>query len=61
MAVAKRDRTKRPKGPSDTRCPHPKCGGVLWNVSSRLAQATGVLTLRCEGCKRGWAFRVGEQ
>lgn len=36
----------------------PKCReGVLFNVSSRLAIAVGVLTLQCDNCKATYAVR----
>jgi hypothetical protein len=38
--------------------PRPKCGGTLWDVTSRLAAQFGFIHLECDRCKRRWAVRV---
>jgi hypothetical protein len=35
-----------------------KCGGILWNITSRLAQGMGILHLKCDKCKKVWALKV---
>jgi transcription elongation factor Elf1 len=44
---------RKPK-PEDVRCTKPKCGGVLWSISSRLAEGLGIITLRCDRCGQTW-------
>jgi hypothetical protein len=39
-------------------CPAPGCKGVLFNISSKMAVALGVMTLQCDVCSRQWAHKV---
>ncbi len=41
--------------PTDVFCKTPKCRGVLFDVSSRLAQGLGVVELQCREYGRGQA------
>jgi hypothetical protein len=51
--------------PESTLCPVRRggvvCGGILWNITSRLAEALGVMTLRCAACERVAGVRVSPQ
>lgn len=51
----------RPKSATQTVCPAKKCGGVLWDVTSRLAAGMGVVTLQCDRCKQSWGVKVEGQ
>lgn len=48
----------KPKSPCDTRC---KCGGTLWNITSLLAEALGIITLRCDKCGKTYGVDTGEK
>ncbi len=43
--------------PADVRCPKRGCAGVLFDVSSRLATATGVKHVQCDACRSRWAIK----
>jgi len=46
-----------PKSATQINCGWPKCRGILWNISSRLAMALGITTLQCDECKRKWGVK----
>lgn len=39
-----------------TICPVRYCSGVMFNITSRLAESLGIVHLRCDKCKKTWAI-----
>lgn len=48
-------------GKPDRNTPSGKCGGVLYDVSSRLAMGMGVVTLKCDRCLKSWGVKVSDR
>lgn len=46
--------------PTDTICKVKGCGGALFNVTSRLGQGLGVITVRCDRCSRTFSAKVAK-
>lgn len=44
--------------PTDAICRVKNCGGALFNITSRLAQATGIITVRCDKCGKIFGAKV---
>jgi hypothetical protein len=42
-------------------CQKPKCGGVMFNVTSILAASLGVMHLKCEKCKQTYAINTTKE
>lgn len=40
------------------RCPKKKCGGAMFDMTSRLAAAFNVRTYQCDRCKTSYAKRA---
>lgn len=51
---------KQPTAES-VKCSVPRCGGVLFDTTSRLAESQGVLHRRCDRCGARWAFQVTDR